>query len=204
MGIFRFIWVIKREVIKIKRVAIFIDHSNVLHQIIELRKIDKSWSRWYDPLFLSKKLVGNRILVGVYFYCAPPPSYLLKGTRIDKKKYWKQISYYEAIKKLSSVTLKLARTVGNKKNVHEKNLDTQLSVAMPSLAIKNKYDTAILVANDGDYTDTIKETKNLGKKVELAYFKNRCSMGIRNICNIPRRLRISYFNELIFKVDCQK
>jgi len=191
---------IQKEMIKIKRVAIFIDHSNVLHHLINLRKNDLNWPRWYNPLLLAIKLSGNRNLVGVFFYCAPPPSYLLNGTELDKKKYWKQLSYYESIKKLSLVNLKLARTVGIKAKVHEKNLDTQLSVDMPSLAVKNVYDVAILIANDGDYADAVTEVKNLGKKVELACFRKECSMNLRKACDISRRLRISYFETLNFSI----
>ncbi|GAG74893.1 unnamed protein product, partial [marine sediment metagenome] len=40
-----------------KRVVVFIDHSNVLHGLIKLRKSDLNWSRWYNPFFLAQKLV---------------------------------------------------------------------------------------------------------------------------------------------------
>ncbi len=181
------------------RVAVFIDHSNVLHRIIELRLNNPDqWARWYDPLKLAQHLAGNRTLAGVYFYCAPPPPYLLKLTEVDKKKHNKQLAYYAAIEALPGITVKYARTIGEKDDVHEKNLDTQLTSGLQKYAYDNVYDTAIVVANDGDYESGIDTIKQLNKKIELAYFKGKCSMNTRQLCDVPRRLRPVHFERLTF------
>lgn len=180
------------------RVSVFIDHSNVIHSIIKLRKSNPIWARWYDPLKLAQHLAGKRKISQVYFYCAPPPSYLLTLTEIDKQKHHKQTAYYQAIEKLSNVTVMYARTVGKKDEVHEKNLDTQLTSGLQKYAYENSYDRAIVIANDGDYESPIKNVKSLGKKIELAYFRNECSMNTRMLCDVPRRLRPSFFERLEF------
>ena len=113
------------DVSSAKRVAVFIDHSNVYHLLCDMRKIDRLWVKWYNPRSLADKLVGNRSLAGVYFYCAPPPPYLLQEGKKREKQYWKQISYYEEIKKLPDTELKYGRLTGVKGDMHEKNLDTQ-------------------------------------------------------------------------------
>lgn len=173
------------------RVSVFIDHSNA-------RKIDPLWALWYDPLSLAKKLVGNRHLVSVYFYCAPPPSYLLKEGLREKRQYWIQMRYYQEIAKQEKVTLKYARLEGGKGNLREKNLDTQLTVDLIILAAHNLYDTAILVANDQDYVSAAKGANQLERRIELAYFDKRISMHLKSVCNVSRRLRRSYFIDLSF------
>lgn len=182
-----------------RRVAVFIDHSNVFHNLCSMREQNGStWIKWYDPLKLANKLVGNRSLVGVYFYCTPPPSYLLTEGARGKKQYWKQTGYYEEIKKLSSVNLKYARLSGVKGDLQEKNLDSQINTDMLLLAMQNEYDTAILVANDGDYVSPVEGAKKLGRKVELVYFKRYTPWDLKQVCDISRRARQSFFEELIF------
>ena len=184
-----------------KRVAVFIDHSNVTHLLSDMRKIDPLWVKWYDPRKLAVKLVGNRVLMGIYFYCSPAPSYLLQEGEKGERQYWKQMSYYEKVKKLPDLELKYARLSGAKGDLHEKNLDTQLNTDLLLLATANKYDTAILVANDGDYVSAVEGAKQLGRKVELVYFKHSISWHLKRICDVARRVRRAYFEELKFNIS---
>lgn len=46
----------------------------------------------------------------------------------------------------------------------------RIGVDMVSLASKNLYDVAVLVSGDGDLTEAVQATKDLGKHVELASF----------------------------------
>lgn len=185
-----------------KRVIVFIDNSNVFKRLEELHRVDELWPKAYNPIRLAEKLVGNRILVGVYFYCTPPPPFLMQRGKEGEKKYWIQTSYYEAVKKLPGIELKYGRLSGHKDNLKEKNLDSQLTANMITLAANNKFDTAILVANDGDYTDAVEGVKSFGKKVELVYFKGKVSMALKSICDVSRRVRRLYFEQLDFpKID---
>ncbi|MDP3994475.1 MAG: NYN domain-containing protein [bacterium] len=183
-----------------KRVVVFIDHTNVFHRLLELKKIDLLWETWYNPKKLADCLVGNRKLVSVYFYCSPPPSYLLKEGNKGKTKYWKQIKYYEAIKQLEKVEVKYGRIAGIKGNLHEKNLDTQLNTDLLILGIQNKYDVAILISNDGDYESAVSGVKELGKKFELGYFKHKVSWNLKKVSDVSRKMRRSYFEKLDFEI----
>ncbi len=176
-----------------KRVAVFIDHSNVVHRLIEMRLLDKSWIRWYNPTFLAKSLCGGRELSGVHFYCAPPPPYLLTGTELEKDKYWEQMRYYSLIEKLDGVELKYASVKGVRGSIVEKNLDTQLNSDMLLKSISNDFDVAILVSNDGDYVSALNGVRTLGRRVELGYFKGKCSMDLKRSSDLSRRLRKNYF-----------
>ena len=142
-----------------KRVAVFIDNSNVFHHIYDIRKADKSWVALYNPLILAQKLAGNRNLVFVGFYCVRPPSYLLSGSQEEQKKYNLTQRYYGQIEKLPNVSIKFGDLKGTKGQLQEKNLDTQLATDMVAMAAFDKYDVAILVSNDGDYKSAIVNTK---------------------------------------------
>jgi len=179
-----------------KRVAVFIDNSNVFHNIYDIRKTDKSWVALYDPLILAKKLAGNRNLVYVGFYCVRPPSYLLNENKESQRKYNLTQKYYGEIEKLSSISIKFGDLKGTKGQLQEKNLDTQLSTDMVAMAAFNEYDVAILVSNDGDYKSAVENTKKFNKKIENLFFKGSLSMAIDGICDIKRRARRSFFVKL--------
>ncbi|MDD5638109.1 MAG: NYN domain-containing protein, partial [Atribacterota bacterium] len=80
--------------------------------------------------------------------------------------------------------------------LQEKNLDTQLSCDMVAMAALNKYDVAILIANDGDYKSAIENTKLFNKKIENVFFKGSLSMSIDGLCDVKRRARRSFFVKL--------
>lgn len=180
------------------RVAVFIDHSNVVHRLSEMRKIDASWAKWYSPHDLSMKIVGSRELIKTYFYCCPPPNYWLHDGKYHQKKYWDQISYYQEIRKNKDVIISYATLKGSRDNMTEKNLDTQMSSDILMKAMKNEFDVAVIVSNDGDFVSAVQYLQQMGKKTEVLYFPNRSSMELRSICDVPRRARKSYFIEMKF------
>ncbi len=179
------------------RVSVFIDNSNVFKNIKAIRDYgDKRWVQLYDPLKLAQKLAGNRQLVKVHFYCVPPPPWLLTEGEESKKRHLIASKYYSEIAKLQNVELKYGYLQGDKKGPHEKNIDTQLGTDMVADAALGLYDTAILVSNDGDYSSAIANTKRLGKKVELLFFKGYISGSLVMSCDVRRRARMSFFERL--------
>lgn len=179
-----------------KRVAVFIDNSNVFHHLHDIKKNDRSWVCLYNPLKLAKKLAGARNLVYIGFYCVRPPAYLLNGTIGEQKKYNLAQKYYGEIEKLPNVQIKFGDLKGTKGNLQEKNLDTQLATDMVAMAALDEYDIAILVSNDGDYKSAIDNTKKFNKKIENLFFKGSLSMAIDGKCDIKRRARRSFFIKL--------
>jgi len=179
------------------RVMVFIDNSNVYKCIAGLRKIDRKWICLYNPLKLAQKLTGDRNLVGTYFYCTPPPSYMLL-TSEGKDKHAKQTKFYQTIQRLSGIEVKFGNLQGIGAELNEKNLDTQLTADMVVSAAQNKFDTAILVSSDGDYVSAVKPTKEIfGKKIEVIYFKGHISTQLWQLADVPRKARPSFFERLI-------
>lgn len=182
------------------RVSVYIDNSNVFKNIKAIKNTsgDKNWVQLYNPLKLAEKLAGKNELVSVYFYCVPPPPWLLTEGEDSKNKHAIASRYYAAVGKLPKVQVRYGYLQGNKGNPHEKNIDTQLGTDMVTHAALGQYDTAVLVSNDGDYTSAIENTKRLGKRVELLFFKGYLAGSLKKNCDLTRRARRSFFELLDF------
>ncbi|HEX4104125.1 MAG TPA: NYN domain-containing protein [Candidatus Paceibacterota bacterium] len=179
------------------RVSVYIDNSNVFKNIQAIRRNgDKGWVQLYDPLKLAESLCGNRELSEVYFYCVPPPIWLLAEGEEGKKKHATALRYYEAVAKLPKVQIKYGYLQGGRTDPHEKNVDTQLGTDMVAHAALGKYDIAILVSNDGDFMSALQNTKQLGKRVELLFFKGYVAGSLRRESDLLRRARRSYFQNI--------
>jgi len=186
------------------RVSVYIDNSNVFKLIQSIRQGgDRSWVQLYDPLKLANILAGNRELGAVYFYCVPPPPWLLTEGEAGKERHATAQRYYDAIGKLPHVEVKYGYLQGDKNDPREKNVDTQIATDMVAHAALSKYDIAILVTNDGDYMSALQNVKLLGKKVELLFFKGHLAGSLRPHADLLRRARRSYFQH-IFKPTSQQ
>lgn len=180
-----------------KRVAVFIDNSNVFHNINRIKDNgDKSWVCLYNPLRLAQKLTGSRNLAYAGFYCVRPPSYLLSGNDRERERYNIAQKFYSAIEKLEGIEVKYGELKGSRGSLNEKNLDTQINTDMVLKAALDEYDIAILVSSDGDYQSAVEGIKKFNKKTELLFFRGSISMKLRQLCDLPRRARRSYFERL--------
>jgi len=189
----------------LQRIAVFIDNSNVFKNIQRIKKIDNKWISFYNPLKLAQKLSGNRKLVSVKFYCVHPPVYLLEEDEKHKEKYNITNKYYSTIEKLPLVEVKYGDLKGIKGALREKNVDTQIVTNMVTEAALNKYDTAILVSNDGDFISAIESIKMFNKKIETVFFRGSISENLKKLSDITRRARRSYFQPLdLLKIDLRE
>jgi len=154
------------------------------------------WKKAYCPEKLAKNLTGNRNLVFIGFYCAPPPAFLQFGDEADKNRYELATRYYGLVEKNKNVVVHYATVNGTKGNLQEKNLDSKMNVDIVKMAATNKYDTAIIVSNDADYVPAVEGAREFGKKVEVVYFAGQGSMELRQKCDIPRKAKPKFFVEI--------
>lgn len=181
-----------------QRVAVFIDNSNVFHNLRDLRKVDTRWTSLYDPLELARRVTGGRNLVFVGFYCARPPSYLLDEGGESEKKHKTSMRYYSAVEKLPGVQVRYGSLQGAKGSMQEKNVDTQLTTDLIKMAALNEFDVAIIVSNDGDYASAAETARStFGKRIEVAFFKGSFSMNLRRVADLSKRMRRDYFKPLL-------
>ena len=180
-----------------ERVAVFIDNSNLFHNLSDLVKVDPQWVRLYDPLHLATRLAGDRTLSYVGFYCTRPPGYLLEDGPEGERRYSTAMRYYAAVEKLSGVEVKYGTLKGGRGELQEKNLDTQMATDLVAKGALNEYDTAIVVSNDGDFVSPVEMVKGTFKKrVEVGFFKGRLSMNLRRVCDLSKRLRRAHIGRL--------
>jgi uncharacterized LabA/DUF88 family protein len=154
-----------------ERVSVFIDGSNLDRATIH------SFHRRVSPQVVAKKLVGQRRLMRVYYYEAP----LLR--RVNATSFESQQAFFERLRTDPHFQIRLGyRTerdrefecskCGEKNTIktwEQKGVDSLLVLDIVSLATKNAYDVAVLIAGDQDFVETVLEVRMLGKIVENAF-----------------------------------
>ena len=159
-----------------ERVSIFIDGGNFYHSTQK-----KSLKINYQKLI--NELVGNRELINAFYYVAP------LDIKVDREKYWKHqkfLNYLRRIPKLNVVlcTLKKLKAEEGEGYVYViKGDDVRLSHDLLMGAVKNYYDTAIIVSGDEDFLPLFKTIKEYRKRIENAYFSSSSSYNLRKACD---------------------
>jgi uncharacterized LabA/DUF88 family protein len=161
----------KRKIImdSTERVAIFIDGSNFYHGL----KANLDYSNIDFGKFCNQ-LLGSRRLTRIYYYNAP------KNAKENPTGYKQQQSFYNQIKKVPFLELKLGRLVIRNNIPIEKGVDVLITVDLIKYARNNAYDTAILVSGDGDFAPALEFLKEFGKHIENAYFSKGRSYHLSN------------------------
>jgi len=142
----------------VERVCIYIDGSNLYHSLKE----ECGQARLDFAKFISW-LVGSRHLVRTYYHIA--------AIGQDATQAKKHQRFLASLKHIPYLEVKLGRLEPRGSTYVEKGIDVAISVDMLSMAVKNIYDTAILVSCDGDYVKAIDAVKDTGKHVEVACFQ---------------------------------
>lgn len=152
-----------------KRVCIYIDGANFYGGLTSIN------SRYTDEKFdfenYIKYLTKNYLLVKIYYYNAS-----LKQ-QLNKEPFRRQQILFSRLRKIKNCEVILCkrkpRTDFEGGEYHIiKGDDVCLTLDMLSDAYENKYDKAILISSDGDFTPLIERVKKLKKEVDICYFKN--------------------------------
>jgi len=171
-----------------KRVAIFIDGSNLYHGLknlfgharLDFRKFVAKLSSGYD-------------LYRTYYYNA------VLDQSINPETYRKQQAFFNQLRELPYFEIRLGVLKQREHGPKEKGVDVMIAVDMLSMAYKNQYDVAILVSGDGDYAELAKAVKDAGKHVINAYFESSRSDALRYTCDASIRLDRDFFADLLLE-----
>ncbi len=155
---------------QMERVMMFIDGNNLYHSLKHVMGRTN-----LDFNEFSKRLVGDRHLIRVYYYNAP------LNREDDEDKYRQQQSFFDSLDSVPYLTKKFGRlerrlvkqtlpdgTFVSVPTYVEKGVDTFIVIDMLSHAFKDHFDTAILVSGDEDFAVLVENVKDLGKHVEVA------------------------------------
>jgi len=153
-----------------ERVMVFIDGNNLYHSLKHVMGRTN-----LDFNEFSRRLVGDRQLIRVYYYNAP------LNREDDEDKFRQQQSFFDSLDTVPYLTKKFGRlekrlvkqtlpdgTFVSVPTYVEKGVDTFIVIDMLSHAFKDHFDTAVLVSGDEDFAVLVENVKDLGKHVEVA------------------------------------
>jgi uncharacterized LabA/DUF88 family protein len=143
------------------RVMIFIDGSNLYHGLK-----NECGNAHLDFLKFSGLLANKRKLIRTYFYT----STLDAKREPDKAK--SQQRFLNALREIPYVTIKHRVLLYKADKPFEKGVDILIATDMLTNALRDCYDTAILVSGDGDFAPVLEEITRSGKQVENAVFSS--------------------------------
>jgi len=128
----------------------------------------------------------------------------LLDIKANLKKYQEHQKFLNILNKIPKFnvvlcTLKKLKTDGGSFVYVIKGDDVHLAHDILIGAVKDFYDTAIIVSGDEDFLCLIKTIKEYGKRVENAYFRSSSSYKLRRACNFSLNI-----NKIIHKIIDKK
>ena len=176
------------------RISIFIDGANFYYGI---RSINKRYTDFkFDFNKFIRDQVGNNQLVDIYYYNAS-----LKKD-MNAELFRQQQMFFDRLRKIENLNLILCKrqrrtTKDGQETFTIKGDDIHLAINMLRDAYENKYDKAILISGDGDFSPLVKYVRAKGKIVENFHFVDNISLDLIKECNssksIDRRIVNRYF-----------
>lgn len=165
------------------RVMVFIDGSN-----LELA-INDSFNKRVSPEMLVNKLVEGRRLMRTHYYEAP----LLE--HINRHSFTAQQRYFERLRLNPFFDIRLGRRVKRtehftcpdcnktfeKTTYRQKGVDALVAFDLVTLATRDAFDIAILVAGDQDFVCPVLEVRMMGKKVENAFTERAWALPLKDV-----------------------
>lgn len=155
------------------RVYIFIDGSNLD------MATQTSFKKRVSPTLLVRKLIDGRRLMRVNYYESP----LLP--EVNRQSFDGQQTFFERLRRDPYFDLRLGRRVKREKeytcphcekkfkkpSYEQKGVDVLIAFDLVTLATRNAYDIAILIAGDQDFICPVLEIRMMNKYVENAFIE---------------------------------
>ena len=110
----------------------------------------------------------------------------------DDCRYQSQRRFFDAIESTPGIQLRLGHLhENNDKKLQQKGVDTLLTLDLVRLAGKSAYATAVLIINDGDFSEAIRAAQDFGVRVVIATpNKYKVAIQLKNLADgvttIPR------------------
>ncbi|HNV97084.1 MAG TPA: NYN domain-containing protein [bacterium] len=158
--------------LKLNRVAIFIDGSNLYHK---LKEINIQNTINFDYFGLCKFLSENNQLVFYAYYVGVIR--VKPGDEKAKTMRSNQVILFNNLQK-NKFTIKHGYLMESGGKYHEKGVDVHIATDLLIGAYEDLYDTAILISSDTDLIPSINKIRLLGKKIEYIGFKHKPSYGL--------------------------
>lgn len=169
---------------KQKRVAIYIDGSNLYYK---LRDLEVPNITYFNYGGLSKWLVRDRTIISKRYYIG-----VVRAKENDEKGQALRKSQQRLFNHLCSPAqgfiVKQGYLMKNDGVYHEKGVDVKIAVDLLVGAYENIYDVAVLISSDTDLIPAIQKVKHLGKDVEYIGFSHKPSLALQKYASLTRLL----------------
>ena len=158
-----------------QRVAIFIDGSNLYHNL-------KRFNIKIKFEEIIKKVETKRQVVDIFYYTA------LLDKSINEERYKEHKRFLDKIENIPNfhiVLCNLRKVILEDGSVDFaiKGDDVYLATDLIKGAYENLYDVAAIISGDADFIPAIKLVQRKGKKVINAFFPKSSSYLLRNCCD---------------------
>ena len=154
------------------RIKVYIDGANFYHGLQSFNK------RYVDFYFNFVKFAiiraAGRAITGINYYIAPYPR------QKSEKMYQKQQNLFH---RLSNENVRVVKSMLSSDATKIKGDDIQIAIDMLDDAVRDRFDTGILVSGDGDFYPLVKKIHGWKKKVELWYFENQTAQILIAKCD---------------------
>lgn len=165
-----------------KRVAIYIDGSNLYHKFKDLavnNTTDFNYRGFADYLARGRKVVSYRYYVGAVR--AKAGNEKAEKMRTEQQKLFSKLEKY-------GFCIKRGYLMENGGKYHEKGVDVKIATDMLIGAYDNLFDAAVLLSSDTDLIPAIKHIKYLKKEIEYIGFSHCPSFGLQKNVTLSRLL----------------
>lgn len=164
------------------RVCIFIDGSNIYHNLDNIRL---GYKLHYGKLIDYIIHRGDRVLVKAYYFGSDQP-----GPNFG------QSSFFYELRNLGIETT-IFPLVDRGGRQLEKGVDVGLAVKMLAMAKDQSFDYGVLVAGDKDYVQLVSEVQRAGRVVELIGIRGSVSSELKAQANNL----VYYINDFASQVE---
>ena len=164
----------------VKRISIYIDGANFVYG---MKSLSPKYSDYhFDFEIFIKKIIGENDLIDILYYNAS-----LKQA-INPRRFKEQQKLLARLKKITKCKVVLCKRqkrvdADEKEYYIIKGDDIHLALDMLRDACKDKYDKAILISGDGDFTQLVNYVRQEKKEVDIYAFKDLTSVDLINKAN---------------------
>ena len=167
---------------KSKRVAVYIDGSNLYFKLRELKfsQLNKfNYRGLASWLARKREVISYRYYVGVVRAQANNA----KGQELRKEQ---QRLFAHLTSPAQGFIVKQGYLMGSDGTYHEKGVDVKIATDLLVGAYDDIYDVAIILSSDTDLIPAIQKIKHLGKHVEYVGFAHRPSLAMQKYTTLSR------------------
>jgi len=187
-----------------EKVISYIDGYNLYHG---LKSQGWKWAYWLNlHLMIENLLSENQKLVTT--------KYFTTRVRVPEDKRLRQQKFLEALETIPEIKFFYGKYVPDEivcrqcghtyTTHHEKMTDVNIAVEMLTDAMKNKYDTAILVSGDSDLVNVVHRVKEFKKKVIILFPPKRKPRSLRESANVVIDIDAQLLSKSLFPDEVKK